>query len=368
MTLTALVGSFLIDAAVPRHRHAADRATESGHPHLPGPGAGWTTPVAAYSDFYQTQYKSSPAARWPAWRSQPTRLAEPSGLRRRGRASPGCWPGSSPDLPRARKSALEFDRWIVAAARLLAGLEVAPVRNSHLVKVSWVSSDPDLAAEVANADRRGLHPVQYRVRNTRPRTRPRSSWSTRSACSNGRSACIEDQLAGVRRSQAHRLDRRLEQHHAPGAQGRSPSGAPRPDQLAEAEADHEATVASPAGGAAGSVELRPDRPAAPGVRGATRPSTGEVPPVQGRLAGNADARVQARTGQAAPRPGDRNGSPRRCGRRPRPTTARRLGEVANLDRLLDDTGAGGPAAQAGRRGIRQPADRGPRRSARRSTP
>ena len=37
-----------------------------------------------------------------------------------------------------------------AATRLRASLEIAPVRNSHLVMVSWVSPDPQLAATIAN--------------------------------------------------------------------------------------------------------------------------------------------------------------------------------------------------------------------------
>jgi succinoglycan biosynthesis transport protein ExoP len=39
----------------------------------------------------------------------------------------------------------------IAATRVLARLEIEPVRNSHLVRVSWVSPDPMLSAEIANA-------------------------------------------------------------------------------------------------------------------------------------------------------------------------------------------------------------------------
>ena len=52
-------------------------------------------------------------------------------------------------IPR-RGAAVETDPVDRAARGLLANLEVTPVRNSHLVHVSWVSPDPVLAAEVAN--------------------------------------------------------------------------------------------------------------------------------------------------------------------------------------------------------------------------
>ncbi len=53
-------------------------------------------------------------------------------------------------LPSRAAPAAAADPLDPVAASVLAGLEVAPVRNSHLVRVSWVSPDPALAANVAN--------------------------------------------------------------------------------------------------------------------------------------------------------------------------------------------------------------------------
>jgi capsular exopolysaccharide synthesis family protein len=46
---------------------------------------------------------------------------------------------------------LEQDPVEVAATRLQGQLEISPIRNSHLVQVSWVAPDAVLASEVANA-------------------------------------------------------------------------------------------------------------------------------------------------------------------------------------------------------------------------
>lgn len=106
----------------------------------------WT----AYADFYQTQYKilSSPAvARRAAerleWASQPafTTTAEPGLLARIKQLIPRSAP----------KVKVDVDPLDAAAAQILAGTEVQPERNSQLVHVSWVSGDPMLARDVANA-------------------------------------------------------------------------------------------------------------------------------------------------------------------------------------------------------------------------
>ena len=103
---------------------------------------------ASYEDFYQTQYKilsslavSRRAAERLAWTSQ-EEFVEPAepGLIARLR---GLIPRVAPAVPQE-----PLDR---ATAEVLAGLEIVPERNSQLVHVSWVSSKPEWAAQVANA-------------------------------------------------------------------------------------------------------------------------------------------------------------------------------------------------------------------------
>ncbi len=146
--LVALVGSFL---AVPQYRSTVSLQIERQNPNilnvkdLGSVDYSWS----AYSDFYQTQYKllaSDAVAR---------RAVERLGLVRHPlfdpeRAKPGLLarirgafasPSKGP-VPSAED---------VATLRLQRSLEVLPVRNSHLVQVSWVAPDPELAARVANA-------------------------------------------------------------------------------------------------------------------------------------------------------------------------------------------------------------------------
>ena len=146
-TLIALVGSFL---ATPLFRSTATLQIERQNPDvlafkgLASVDYSWN----AYTDFYQTQYKilaSDAVARRTVDRlgllNHPLfAVGEPrKGLVSRLRA---LLPSSAPGL--------EKDPVETAAAALRTGLEVAPVRNSTLVTVSWVSRDPALAARVAN--------------------------------------------------------------------------------------------------------------------------------------------------------------------------------------------------------------------------
>lgn len=105
---------------------------------------------AAYSDFYQTQYKiiaSRPVARVAAERleltSHPDFAAEEK--------KPGWAARLRAMIPKKRGITVERDPLDLAASQVLGSLEVAPVRNSQLVRISWTHSDPLLAAEVANS-------------------------------------------------------------------------------------------------------------------------------------------------------------------------------------------------------------------------
>ena len=147
VVLATLIGSFLI---TPLYRSTVTAQIERQNPdvlkvrELASPDYSW----AAYADFYQTEYKilsSDAVARKTVERmglvSHPlfaVGSSNPS-LYSRVRA---LFPGTIPRMP---VDPVEF-----AASRVRAGLEISPVRNSHLVMVSWVSPDPNLAAEIAN--------------------------------------------------------------------------------------------------------------------------------------------------------------------------------------------------------------------------
>jgi capsular exopolysaccharide synthesis family protein len=107
---------------------------------------------SAYSDFYETQYKliaSTAVARIAVERlgltSHPEFVQEPS--------APGILDRVVALIPRktARTTTTAMSPDESTAVALLAALEIAPVRNSQLVDVAWISSDPELAADVANA-------------------------------------------------------------------------------------------------------------------------------------------------------------------------------------------------------------------------
>jgi len=146
--LATLIGSFLV---TPLYRSTVTAQIERQNPdilnvrELASTDYSW----AAYADFYQTQYKilSSDAVA----RKTVDRLGLVSHPRfATGESTPSLYarlralfPGTVAKVP--------ADPVEVAATKLLAGLEIAPVRNSHLVRVSWVSPDPALAAEIANS-------------------------------------------------------------------------------------------------------------------------------------------------------------------------------------------------------------------------
>jgi capsular exopolysaccharide synthesis family protein len=148
VALVALVGSFL---ATPLYRASATLQIERQTPDilsfrdLTRVDYSWN----AYTDFYQTQYKllaSENVARGAAARLD---LDRHPAFARTGGASllsrlrslvSGPGSGGEPVGPFLR-----------AARAIQAALEVVPVRNSHLVQISWVSADPALAADVANA-------------------------------------------------------------------------------------------------------------------------------------------------------------------------------------------------------------------------
>ncbi|MCP3979795.1 MAG: polysaccharide biosynthesis tyrosine autokinase [bacterium] len=145
--LVALVGSFL---STPQYRSSTTLQIERHNPEiLTFRDLGMTdSNWAAYSDFYQTQYKIISS------RSVARRAVEHLQLA----SHPDLAPGSSKpgllqrirSLIPSRTAPVEQDPEDVLAGWLLGKLEVEPVRNSHLVRISWTSTDPELAARVAN--------------------------------------------------------------------------------------------------------------------------------------------------------------------------------------------------------------------------
>jgi succinoglycan biosynthesis transport protein ExoP len=145
--LVALVGSFL---ATPLYRSTVTLEIERQNPEIltfrdvKSVDYAWS----AYTDFYQTQYKilasDAVARRTVARLGLVNHPAFAAGERRRGPIARLLSLLPSPAAPAER------DPVEIAAARLRAGLEVSPIRNSTLVALSWVSPDPALAARVAN--------------------------------------------------------------------------------------------------------------------------------------------------------------------------------------------------------------------------
>ena len=148
VTMVALLGSFLV---TPLYRATTTLLIERQNPEIftfrdvASVDSSWS----AYADFYQTQYRilSSEAVA----RKAVARLGLTS--------HPDFQPGSRKPGLYARLRGLFPSRGVrvaqspedVAAARLLGSLAVSPVRNSHLVQISWISPDPRIAAKVANA-------------------------------------------------------------------------------------------------------------------------------------------------------------------------------------------------------------------------
>lgn len=145
---TALVGSLL---STPLYRATATVQIERQNPDiltfrdLSRTDYSW----AAYSDFYQTQYRILQSHAVAGRAAGIVDLAQhPSmeGDRKKG------WMSRLRDLlPRRSGGGEPIAPQDAAAMAVLARLDVAPVRNSQLVHVSWTSEDPALAADVANA-------------------------------------------------------------------------------------------------------------------------------------------------------------------------------------------------------------------------
>jgi capsular exopolysaccharide synthesis family protein len=103
----------------------------------------------AYSDFYQTQYQimaSTPVARLAVEQlgldSHPAFNPE--------EIEPGLWQRFRGLFPKKGTTATP-DAKEMASAAILGSLEVSPISNSHLVHLSIVDPDPQLAADIANA-------------------------------------------------------------------------------------------------------------------------------------------------------------------------------------------------------------------------
>lgn len=148
LTLVALVGSFL---TTPQYKATATLQIERFNPDiltfrdLAQADYSWS----AYDDFYKTQYRiisSTAVARLAVARAG--LLNHPDVASAAGR--PGLLARLRALVP-SRGAAVDVEPEDVAAAMVQSRLEVVPVRNSHLVNVSWVAPDPRLAADVANA-------------------------------------------------------------------------------------------------------------------------------------------------------------------------------------------------------------------------
>lgn len=150
--LMALVSSFM---ATPMYRSTVELQIERQSPEVLTfqDLARMDYSYAAYDNFYRTQYRiiSSPAVARGA--VQELGLTEHPMI-----AGDASAPGLLSRVKRAVGSLIPSkgeqrspDPVDAAAGLILSRLEVAPVKDSHLVRVSWVSEDPLFAAEVANA-------------------------------------------------------------------------------------------------------------------------------------------------------------------------------------------------------------------------
>jgi uncharacterized protein involved in exopolysaccharide biosynthesis len=147
--LAALVGSFL---TTPLYRATTTLQIERQNPEIFNFRDVSRTDFAwpAYNDFYQTQYKiiaSTPVARATAERLELLNHPQFEGEA----ASPGLMARLKSLIPRKRGHRVELDPLDRAAGMVQGGLEVSPVRDSQLVRISWTHSDPQLASDVANA-------------------------------------------------------------------------------------------------------------------------------------------------------------------------------------------------------------------------
>lgn len=148
VALVALVGSFV---ATPLYRATATLQIERQNPDilsfrdLAKVDHSW----AAYTDYYQTQYKILASEKVSTGALAVGGLAQHPAFAAPG--APSLRSRIRSLLPGAKSGASTSDPTLLAARKVQGALEVAPIRNSHLVEVSWVSPDPVLAAQVANA-------------------------------------------------------------------------------------------------------------------------------------------------------------------------------------------------------------------------
>jgi capsular exopolysaccharide synthesis family protein len=161
VTLVTLVGSFLV---TPLYRAGATLQIERENPdiltfrELASVDYSWS----AYGDFYQTQYRilaSDAVARRVVERFDLTSHPQFAV----GTSSPGLYARLRSLVP-GSGATVESDPVQVAAQTLLGGLEIRPVRNSHLVEVAWVSPDPELSAKIANGVVDAY--IQFNLENT----------------------------------------------------------------------------------------------------------------------------------------------------------------------------------------------------------
>ena len=106
---------------------------------------------AAFDHYYQTQYAiiaSKPVALLAV---DELKLTSHKAFAPDPDAKPGLFARLRRLIPRKSRSPVQRSPEELAAERLLARLEVLPVKYSYLVDISWVDSDPVFAAKVTNA-------------------------------------------------------------------------------------------------------------------------------------------------------------------------------------------------------------------------
>jgi capsular exopolysaccharide synthesis family protein len=146
--LVAIVGSFL---ATPLYRATCKLQIERSNPDiltfqdLGAVDRSWT----AYSDFYETQYQILASDSVAALAARRVDLFNHP-LYEEKQSNPGLMAWIRSLVPRS-SSDQELSPEELAVLWIQGGLDIAPVRNSHMVLVSWTSADPALAAAVANA-------------------------------------------------------------------------------------------------------------------------------------------------------------------------------------------------------------------------
>ena len=121
----------------------------------------------AYGDFYQTQYRIVGSE------AVAERAVDRLGLTDHPDLSPENGPGGGPSplakvkgwvrslLPSRATEIEPPTPEEMAASWVMGGLEVSPVRNSQLVRISWVGEEPSLTADIANAVSRSY--IQYNL-------------------------------------------------------------------------------------------------------------------------------------------------------------------------------------------------------------